>query len=167
MESLLLEGLLIRYWPHLLIGALAVFLLWKVGNALYEAGENAATAKYEKVIADFARSEADAQEKARAEEQAKASALAQVAEEYERGKKDGKASADRIVADLLAGNQRLRDIWQGHQATDRVSGTAASPGEFDAEARLRAESAGRIIGAVAECEAQVTGLQAIVNEDRK
>ncbi len=158
---------LIRYWPHLLVGALASFLLWKAGNGLYEAGKNAASARYEKVIASYAQAEAKAQEKARAEEQAKANALAQVAEEYERGKKDGKASADRVVADLLAGNQRLRDIWSGHQATDRVSGIAASPGEFDAEARLRFEGVGGVLATVAECEAQVTGLQAIVNEDRK
>ncbi len=160
-------AVLLRYWPRVLGIALIGFLLWKVGNGLYEAGENAASAKYERVIASYAQAEAKAQEKARAEEQAKAGALAQVAEEYERGKKDGKASADRIVADLLAGNQRLRDIWSGHQATDRVSGAAASPGEFDAEARLRAQSAGRIIGAVAECESQVEGLQKVVIEDRK
>lgn len=160
-------ALLLKYWPQALGVALIGFLLWKVGNALYEAGENAATAKYEKVIASYAQAEAKAQEKARAEEQAKAEALAQVAEEYERGKKDGKASADRVVADLLAGNQRLRDIWQGHQATDRVSGSTASPGEFDAEARLRFAGVGSVLATVAECEAQVEGLQKVVIEDRK
>lgn len=147
------EGLLIRYWPHLLVTALAAFLLWKVGNGLYEAGENAASARYEKVIASYAKAEAEAQEKARAAERASAEAANKAVAQYEKGKEDAQSRADRVIADLGADRLRLRQQWAGCE-TDRLSqdtGRAAIAGEQD---RLRRESLQRVLGWVGELQAQ-------------
>lgn len=108
-----------------------------------------------------AQAQADAQAKARAIEQAKAKAVADIAESYERGKADAQATADRVAADLRAGTLRLRREWAQCE-TGRLSEAAAATRELDAAEQSRAESAGRIVRAAAECDAQVSALQAIV-----
>lgn len=108
-----------------------------------------------------AQAQADAQAKARAIEQAQAKAVAEIAESYEKGKADAQATADRVAADLRAGTLRLRREWAQCE-TGRLSEAAASAREFDAAEQSRAESAGRIVRAAAECDAQVSALQAIV-----
>jgi len=122
------------------------------------------------VIAETARlsaqAQADAQAKARAIEQAKAKAVAEIAESYERGKADAQATADRVAADLRAGTLRLRREWAGCE-TRGLSAASAATRELDAAERDREESAGRIVRAAAECDKQVTQLQAIIRADRE
>lgn len=89
--------------------------------------------------------------------------LARIAAEYEQDKIDAQAAADRVVADLRADNLRLSKRWAGCPAVPQAAATAGQP---DAAADDRAESAGRIVRAAAECDAQVRGLQAIVLADR-
>jgi hypothetical protein len=107
---------------------------------------------------------AQASEQARQAEAEKADLANQVAIEYERGKQDAQAVADRVADDLRAGALRLRKQWQGCEA--RVPEAATGPGEPDAGAADRAEGARRIVRAAAECDAQVKGLQALVKADR-
>lgn len=113
------------------------------------------------VAEQFATSEAY-----RAEERMRARYIAGIGAAYEEGKANAQAAADRAVADLRAGNLQLRDRWQGCEAR-RVSGPAAPAGEPDAAADDRIESAGRIVRAAAECDAQVRGLQALIQADRE
>lgn len=115
--------------------------------------------------AEMAAAAASAAQAARAIEQAQALADAAIAESYERGKSDAQAAADRVVADLNAGTLRLRREWAGCE-TQRLSDAAAATRELDAAEQGRAASAGRIVRAAAECDAQVSALQALVRADR-
>lgn len=107
-----------------------------------------------------------ASEAARQQEQDRAKAANEVAAAYERGKDDAKAAGDRVAADLRAGVSRLQDRWRGCEAR-RVPGTADAPSEPDASAIDRNESAGRIVGAAEQCDAQVIGLQQFILSERK
>ena len=89
-----------------------------------------------------------------------------VSESYEQGKKDAKIISDAVVADLRSGTVRLQQRWNSCESK-RVSGAAAASSELDAAVRDRDESAGRIIRAAAECDAQVTGLQAYIRAQRE
>lgn len=88
---------------------------------------------------------------------AAANALAQ---QYEQEKADALATHDRVVAGLRTGNLRLHARWEATSATHELSTAAAAAAVADAAARDREESAGRAIGAAAQCDAQVRGLQA-------
>lgn len=100
-------------------------------------------------------------ERARKAEHAMQLALNAASEAYEKGKKDAESKARDVERDLLAGNLRLRDHWQAGSAAggDAMPGDAAIPSEPDAADKVRAGSAGRIIGTVARCEAHVRALQ--------
>ena len=115
--------------------------------------------------AALAEARAEASEEARLKEITAARAANAVADAYERGKQDAQAAGDRVAADLRAGNLRLQDRWRGCEA-GRVSAIAGSPGESDAAAADRNDSAGRIIGAGAACDAQVIGLQQFILSER-
>jgi hypothetical protein len=103
-----------------------------------------------------------ASEAAREKEQARAAAAAAVGEAYEKGKQDAEAAGKRVADDLRAGNLRLRERWQGC-----VSSAAATPGEPDASAEDRANSAGRVIAAGDAADAQVRALQDFIRAERK
>ncbi len=116
--------------------------------------------------AALAAAQVEASEEARLKEITAARAANAVADAYERGKQDAQAAGDRVAADLRAGNLRLQDRWRGCEA-GRVSATAGSPGESDAAADERAASAGRIVAAADQCDAQVKGLQDFIRSERQ
>lgn len=96
----------------------------------------------------------------------RAEAANAAATQYQKALNDANRRADATVADLLAGNLRLRRLWQGCQAVS-APGSAAPGGRVaDDSTDDRAASAGRIVRAAAECDAQVRGLQAVVHADR-
>ena len=86
---------------------------------------------------------------------------------YEKGKADAEANAKRVVADLRAGNLVLRNRWTSCQASLGVPATTPAASEPDAGAADRAESAGRIVHAAAQCDAQVRGLQKLLILERQ
>ena len=98
-----------------------------------------------------------------AQDEKLAAAYDQIATEYERGKKDAQAIADRVVADLRSEQLRLRKRW----TCPKLPEAETSPGESDAAKRDREESAGRIVRAAAECDRQVSQLQEIIRADRQ
>lgn len=69
-------------------------------------------------------------------------------------------SQQNLVADLRAGNQRLRKQWAGCQATPGVPGDAASESGADEAAELRAVDTGNLVRAGDDADLQVAGLQA-------
>lgn len=153
-----------------IFAALAVVALALAGAQtlrLHAAQLDAATARtaLADLRADLADARADASASARAVEAIRAQAAAAAAEQYEQGKLDAQTAADRVVAGLNAGTVRLRREWAGCE-TSRLSAAAARAAEPDAADRLRAASAGRIVRAVAECQAQRDGLMALVRADR-
>lgn len=103
---------------------------------------------------------------AREEEADKAARAALVAEAYEKGKLDAEELGKAAVADLVAEHRQLRKRWAACSAAIGVPTPIDSTGIADAEAASRAESAGRIVRAAAECEAQVVGLQDFILADR-
>lgn len=106
------------------------------------------------------------EQKARAAEQAASNRQSEIANAYEEGKAAAQAAADRVAADLRAGNLRLQQRWASCAATASLSGATGAASAPDAGADDRAASAGRIVRAAAECDAQVKGLQALVKSDR-
>ena len=157
------------YWKQILA---SLILLAVLAFTYWLGGASARTdlAEYKAKVAEQTAHVADlatkAERIARETEQAHAKALESVAEQYEQDKQDAQATADRLVADLRAGNERLHQRWQASQATARLSGAVASATELDAEARDREESASRAIAAADQCDAQVEGLQAVIEADR-
>ena len=158
---------------QIILAAKALALLAALALAYWLGGQGARAdmaeqrATYERTIAASAKAETEAVNKVRKLEQAKAQELAAIAEQYEQDKTDAEATHDRLVADLRAGNERLHVRWQAAQATARLSGAVASAAEPDAAERDRQESAGRIIAAADQCDAQVAGLQAVIRADRQ
>ncbi|EPG2416635.1 endopeptidase [Stenotrophomonas maltophilia] len=146
----------------LLLG-LSVLVIWQRGSvAQAHRAANVASAARDK-----ARDERDAANTALAEahdvlaaERASAEAANHLAATYEKEKNDAQKASDRLVADLRAGNQRLHQRWQASIATAELSAAAAAASQSDGRADDRIESAGRVVGAAAQCDAQVRGLQA-------
>ena len=128
--------------------------------------QNRATRANVRADAESARAEAsEARAKALSEvietERAAAKRANEIAAQYEQDKLNAESAAKRTADDLRAGNLRLRQQWEGCKAggVPQANGAAGQP---DAAADDRAESAGRIVRAAAECDAQVTALQAIL-----
>jgi len=146
----------------LLLG-LSVLVIWQRGSVAqaHRAADIASAAR------DKARDERDAAAAALANangvlasERASAQAANRLAATYEKEKDDAQKASDRLIADLRAGNQRLHQRWQATVATAELSAAAAAASQPDGRADDRIESAGRAIGAAAQCDAQVKGLQA-------
>jgi hypothetical protein len=99
-------------------------------------------------------------------ERRRAADMAKLADQYEQDKRNAKADQDRLAADLRAGNVRLRSLWQGCEATSRVSATGGSSGDPDAAAADRGESAARIVRAARDADDQIKRLQEVIRKDR-
>lgn len=103
-------------------------------------------------------------ETARATEARRSALVAKAAADYEKGKADGQAIADGTVADLRAGNLRLRAQWRceaipAYRAAT-VLPTPNGPSSFvDAGAELRSKDSGDLVRAGHDCDSQVRGLQ--------
>jgi hypothetical protein len=83
-----------------------------------------------------------------------------VAADYEQARQLADRDQARTVADLRAGRERFRRMWQGCQAdTMRVRTDPEPAGQPDGGAEDRAESAGRVVRAARDCDNQVRGLQ--------
>lgn len=142
---------------YLIAGLALACLLLGVGWYAERAGHAVTKATF---VAEKATAAREFSQAARAAEQKEAEALNRIAQSYDQGKRDAEAEGKRVVADLRAGNLRLQRHWQGCQATaERVSETLARTREPDAAEQSRRESAGRIVRAAAECDAQVAELQ--------
>lgn len=103
---------------------------------------------------------------ARAIEAERAKRSAAIAESYEKGKSDAEVTAVRVVDDLRTGALRMRHQWAACE-TDRLSAATAAASQPDAAADDRASSAGRIVRAAAQADAQIAALQALVRADRE
>ena len=96
-----------------------------------------------------------------------AAAQNKVSAAYEKGKSDAEAAAKRTVADIRAGNLVLRNRWTACKASLGVPTTPPAPSEPDAGTGDREESAGRIVQAADQCDAQVKGLQELLILERQ
>ena len=114
------------------------------------------------VLADLARQAELVRIKVRQHELATQTLYMAQSTRYEKEKTDARNEGVELGRRIAAGAVRLQPQWECPRAAPGgVPGTAAVPGEPDARAGLQAASVGRIDTAVAECEAQVRGLQAL------
>lgn len=154
------------YFIQLAIGAV-VALVVLLGVQTYRvASIKTDLAESKTELADLKAAIAGEREKfeaeARATEQRHAKAIAAVNDTHAKEMADAREKSAAVVADLRAGTRRLQSHWQGCVSTSELSRSAASLASADEGARLRAESAGRIIGAAAEADAQIRALQGVI-----
>lgn len=101
----------------------------------------------------------------RATEHQQADTLATIGEKHEQDRSAAEAVPDAVVADLRAGNLRLRhDLAACH--TDRLSEAAASAGERDAPADLGVTLAGPAVRIGRDADDQLRACQAVIRADR-
>ena len=94
-----------------------------------------------------------------------AEALRQVGFQYERDKAHALDQKDAVIRDLRAGKLSLRPQWRCPAAS--VPNAPGGTGGADDAADLQFTGAGDIVRIVGSCEAQVKGLQAVVEADRQ
>lgn len=106
------------------------------------------------------------QRAARATEQQAGQTLATIGEEHEQDRQAAEAVPDAVVADLRAGNLRLRQEWAGCE-TQRLSESAASARERDALTASRDALAGDLVRVGRDADDQLRACQAVVQADRE
>ena len=149
----------------------AMLGLGGAGAAGYHKGkvdaERVAKLAMDEHLAEDREAERAAEQEANRYKDALATAQNAVSAAYEKGKKDAEATAKRTVADLRAGNLVLRERWTSCKAGDGLPAPATDTSEPDAGTADRDESAGRIVQAAAQCDAQVKGLQNLLRLERQ
>lgn len=165
---------LLRSWKP--VAAVAFALAWSAGMFLWGSGtrdmacqlaSQKVEANAQRVIAEFHKAERDAVRKVREVERQSAERMAQVAQQHEQDKANAQQDADRLAADLRSGSARLRDHWQGCQATARVPGAATRASQPDAAARLREADAAAAIGDAKRADDWIRALQQVTQGDRQ
>lgn len=146
----------------LAVAALIGLLYFRGISALSDA--RAAQAESER---DSARQEVVSLKEAIETERRRTQAMTAIAKDYEEQKDAAAVESERVIADLRAGNLRLRKLWQAQAATADLSEAVARAAEPDEGARGREESAAAIVRAADECDAQVRGLQQVIEADRR
>lgn len=147
--------------------ALAVLLVAGVGYQQYRVqSAQLDTAKAVTELAELKAAIATEREafevKARELENAKAAAVIAVTDKYEKEKADAKQTHDAVVADLRAGNLKLRRHWQGYLATSQLSEAAAAAAVTDGSAGLRETGAGNLVRVGATCDARVNAMIGVI-----
>lgn len=149
-------------WGKWTLIALMAAGLFGLGHHLAASAGDAKIAALKAAYAEQAKTAADAE---LARERKQAADFNAVAQQYEKDKADAKATSDRVVADLRSGALRLRDRWSTQVLAGQAA-AAASAGKPDAAADDRAASAGRIVRAAADADAQIRALQATLTAER-
>lgn len=138
--------------------------------ALSASCERQKTAKLEadwaKERAELADSLAEATQALREKEQRLTDGIADAGKTHLEKQDEAKAKGNKVVADLVRGHTRLRNELAGCETT-RAAATAEGRRQLDEAARVRAEIAGSVVRAGAECDAQVSGLQRVLILERE
>lgn len=100
---------------------------------------------------------------ARQAEQTQGHALADIGAKHEEDREAAATVPAAVVADLRAGNVRLRREWAGCE-TQRLSEASAAAVERDALARLRDEATGAAVRVVRDADDHVRACQAVIRE---
>ena len=147
--------------------ALGVALAWSA--AMFGAGwawrGDRAEGAESKQAATAATGAAQAQATARIQEHQQAATLAEIGEKHEQDRQAAQAVPDAVVADLRAGNLRLRDDLATCN-TARLSGAVAGTLERDAGAKLRDQIAGDLVRVGRDADDQLRAAQDVIRADR-
>lgn len=110
-----------------------------------------------------AQAETKAVESARTAEREQADKLAAIGAKHEEDRASAPSVADAVVADLRAGNVRLRQEWAGCEAR-LLSKAVASAVERDEAARLREQGAADLVRIGRDADDHVRACQAVISE---
>jgi hypothetical protein len=143
--------------PYLWIGIALACLLSFFGGC--QKGKNIEAASHAATLTKIAEATARAQELAHKAAQDYHTDLDAARAETRKEFTDALAIQDGVTAALRNGNQQLRKQWQGCVNRRYVPGDVESGAPADAGADLREAGAGRLIGAGAEADAWIRGLQ--------
>lgn len=144
--------ILAAMWLLSLLAAFGAGWAWNGDRA--EVRETRAELKQSKV-------EEKAADQARGKERSQSEALAEIGEKHELDRQAAEGVADSVVADLRAGNYRLRNELASCE-TSRLSSAAASARERDAGAISREEIAAAAIRIARDADDQLRACQAVV-----
>jgi hypothetical protein len=158
-------------WPWLKSIPLWVWLLlaaalgvYAFGQWMQASGRAEVQAKFDAHLSADRGAEAVAKQRARAEEERQRLAFTSIGAQHQEDLKDAIAK-ERAVADgLRRGALRLRKQWTC-PAGDLPEAAGSAEGA-DALADLRAADSGRLVRIGAEADAQVKGLQAVLDAER-
>lgn len=144
--------IILAVWMLSLLAAFSAGWTWKGDKA--EIRETRAELKQSKV-------EAKAVDQARGKERSQSEALAEIGEKHELDRQAAEGLADSVVADLRAGNYRLRNELASCE-TSRLSSAAASASQRDAGAISREEIAAAAVRIARDADDQLRACQAVV-----
>lgn len=148
---------------HILAGIALFFLGFLLGR---EWRDRSAELKESRQEVKQLAGQVEAVQGARRAEQTQGRALADIGAKHEEDREAAEAVPAAVVADLRAGNVRLRKEWAGCE-TRLLSEAVASTVERDALAASREEAAGRIVRIGREADDQLRACQAVIAEDRQ
>lgn len=111
------------------------------------------------------KAEAKAVEHARSMEHAQNERLHEIGTQYEAERSENESLPSAVLADLRAGNYRLRDELASCE-TSRLSSTAATASQRDAGADSREQIAAAAIRIARDADDQLRACQAVVLADR-
>lgn len=143
---------------HILAGLLLFLAGCLLGREWRD--RSADLAESRKEVAE-SRAETAAHVAARTAEHEQANKLAEIGAKHEEERAAAPVVADAVVADLRAGNLRLRREWAGCE-TKLLSQASAAAVERDALAQLREEAAGAAVRIGREADDQLRACQAVV-----
>lgn len=141
----------------LLVGGIAV--AQRVQLATERAAHAATKADQQMTLANIAKATASAAVLARKAAEDYQTDLAQARTDTRQEMSDALEVERATVTDLRTGNRRLRQHWQGCIDRGNVPGDAGTGPGADAGASLRNQGAGDLVGAGAQADAWIRGLQ--------
>lgn len=144
-----------------LVALLAAGLGWSLWRAEVHKG---AAAEAE-LARDAAQGEVRDLTRTLAAERLAAKTMSTIGSDHEADRRDAEGVPPAVVADLRAGNLRLRRELAGC-ATDRVSLAAGAAFERDAATDVRNQIAGDLVRVVRDADDHVRACQAVVRADR-
>lgn len=128
-----------------------------------QAGEARALAVIAQERSAIASEREQFQIQARQAEQAHLARITEIDKTYQKEKTDAQERAERVVAELRAGERRLRQQWAAEVATARLSAaTATAAAGVDAAPDDRAAAIGRVLRIGAEADAKIRALQGVI-----
>ena len=145
----------------LVLAVIAAILFY--GHLRYNAGQASVQGKFDAYKTEIQKAVAIRLAENAAKEAEDRKVFAEIAKQHVEDIENARLKAERVAADLRAGNIKLRNHWRSCTAAQ----AAANPEGTDEDPRLREESAGRIIGNAAEADSWIRALQDVVRQLQK
>ena len=145
----------------LVLAVIAAILFY--GHLRYNAGQASVQGKFDAYKTEIKKAVAIRLAENAAKEAEDRKVFAEIAKQHVEDIENARLKAERIAADLRAGNIKLRKHWRGcatPQAADRSSG-------IDEEAELRVQGAAEDVRDGAEADGWIEGLQKVVEQLQK